>query len=52
MNICTYAAILFSCTSAVAQSLIVGIPSADVAHKGEFALAHETQLNRFQSGGY
>ena len=35
-----------------AQSLIVGIPSADVAHKGEFALAHETQLNRFQSGGY
>lgn len=35
-----------------AQSLIVGIPSADVTPKGEFALAHETQLNRFQSGNY
>jgi len=34
------------------QSLIVGIPSADITSKGEFALAHETQLNRFQSGNY
>lgn len=34
------------------QSLIVGIPSADVTPKGEFALAHESQINRFQSGGY
>lgn len=32
--------------------MIVGIPSVDVAPKGEFALAHESQLNRFQSGGY
>lgn len=35
-----------------AQTLIVGIPSSDVAPRREFALAHETQLNRFQSGGY
>jgi hypothetical protein len=34
------------------QSLIVGIPSADVAAKGEFALAHESQFNRFDSGPY
>jgi len=35
-----------------AQSLIVGIPNADVAPKGEFALAHESQFNRFQNGNY
>ncbi len=35
-----------------AQSLIVGIPSADVAAKGELAIAHETQWNRFQTGPY
>lgn len=35
-----------------AQSLIVGIPNAEVSPKGEFALAHETQINRFQSGNY
>jgi hypothetical protein len=35
-----------------AQTLIVGIPSTDVAPKREFAIAHETQANRFQSGGY
>ena len=34
------------------QSLIVGIPSTDVAPKGELAIAHETQLNRFTTGGY
>jgi hypothetical protein len=34
------------------QSLIVGIPSTDVAAKGEFAIAHETQVNRFATGGY
>lgn len=34
------------------QSLIVGIPSADVAPKGEFAIAHESQINRFESGAY
>ncbi len=38
--------------SLFAQTLIVGIPSTDVAPKREFALAHETQANRFQSGGY
>ncbi len=35
-----------------AQSLIVGIPNTETTPKGEFILAHETQLNRFQSGGY
>ncbi len=35
-----------------AQSLIVGIPNADVTPKGEFALAHETQFQRFQAGPY
>lgn len=30
----------------------MGIPSADITAKGEFALAHETQLNRFQAGNY
>jgi hypothetical protein len=34
------------------QSLIVGIPSVDVAPKGEFAIAHESQFNRLQSGNY
>ncbi|MBY0376350.1 MAG: hypothetical protein K2Q23_20305 [Bryobacteraceae bacterium] len=34
------------------QSLIVGIPNADVTKKGEFALAHESQLNRFEAGNY
>ncbi|MCX6605551.1 MAG: hypothetical protein NTV52_18415 [Acidobacteria bacterium] len=30
----------------------MGIPSSDVAPKGEFALAHESQGNVFESGGY
>lgn len=34
------------------QSLIVGIPSADVAAKGQFAIEPETQFNRFRSGPY
>jgi hypothetical protein len=34
---------------AICQSLIVGIPSADVAEKGHFELTHETQLNFWQS---
>ncbi len=34
------------------QSLIVGIPSTNVAPKREFALAHESQGNVFESGGY
>ncbi len=34
------------------QTLIVGIPSTDVSPKREFAIAHETQLNRLQSGSY
>lgn len=37
---------------AASQSLIVGIPSTDVAPKREFALAHESQANSFESGGY
>lgn len=44
--------LIFTVSSAYAQSLIVGIPSADITPKGELALAHETQLNRFESGGY
>ncbi|MBL8211497.1 MAG: hypothetical protein JNK87_12325 [Bryobacterales bacterium] len=44
--------VFLSVWPAACQSLIVGIPSADVAPKGEFALAHETQFNRFQSGTY
>lgn len=34
------------------QSLIVGIPSADVVHKGELMLAFEGQYNRLRSGNY
>lgn len=37
---------------AQAQSLIVGIPSTDVAKKKEFVLAHESQYNRLTSGNY
>jgi hypothetical protein len=43
--------LLFAVVS-FAQSLIVGIPNAEVSPKGQFALAHETQLNRFQAGNY
>jgi hypothetical protein len=44
--------LLFVLPAAFGQSLIVGIPNADVAPKGEFALAHESQFNRFQAGNY
>lgn len=30
----------------------MGIPSENITPEAEFALAHETQLNRFQSGNY
>lgn len=43
---------LTSVSQIAAQSLIVGIPNAEVTPKGEFVLAHETQLNRFASGPY
>lgn len=39
-------------SSIYGQSLIVGIPNADVAAKNELAIAHETQWNRFQAGPY
>jgi hypothetical protein len=38
--------------SVSAQSLIVGIPSADITPKKELILAHESQYNRFASGNY
>jgi hypothetical protein len=44
--------IFLASRAAKAQSLIVGIPNAEVTPNGEFILAHETQLNRFQSGSY
>jgi hypothetical protein len=44
--------LILSVASIRGQSLIVGIPSADITPKGEFALAHESQLNRFQVGTY
>jgi hypothetical protein len=47
-----YVLFILTAASLQSQSLIVGIPSADITPKGEFALAHETQLNRFQSGNY
>lgn len=36
---------LFVIQSAIAQSLLVGIPSADVAEKGHLEFTHETQYN-------
>ncbi len=38
--------------SALAQSVIISAPSTDITPKGEVMLAHESQLNRFQTGNY
>lgn len=39
-------------SSVFAQSVIISAPSTDITPKGEVMLAHESQLNRFQSGNY
>jgi hypothetical protein len=41
--------ILYSSHQTFAQSLIVGMPSADVAEKGHLEITHETQWNFWQS---
>jgi hypothetical protein len=39
--------LVFQANISTAQSLLVGIPSATVAHKGHFEITHESQVNRW-----
>jgi hypothetical protein len=44
-HVCAFLGIFFFSKNISGQSLIAGIPNADVAHKGKLELTHETQLN-------
>lgn len=44
--------LLLLTVSVFAQSVIISAPNTDITPTGEVMVAHESQLNRFQSGNY